>query len=118
MTIFGPECVQNHVFYEFEKVSTFTTLARNDIFWSNACRKTSILPCKTSFAFITPSPLSHRMAIFDPAAPKKAIPCESGEGEDRFASQNTRLWTHSRPEIAILPQSEGGFLPNLRFARE
>ena len=32
-----------------------------------------------------PPPLSHGMSIFDPAAPQKAIPCESGEGEGRFA---------------------------------
>jgi hypothetical protein len=52
-----------------------------------------------------PPPLSHGMHIFDPAAPKKAIPCESGEGEGRFASQNTWFWTHSRPKMAIPSES-------------
>jgi hypothetical protein len=48
-----------------------------------------------------PSPLCGRMLIFDPAAPKKAIPCESGEVEGRLPSQNTWLGTHSRPKLAI-----------------
>jgi len=48
-----------------------------------------------------PSPLSSRMPICDPADPKKVILLESGEGEGRFASQNTRLWTHSRPKVVI-----------------
>ena len=48
-----------------------------------------------------PLPLCGRMVIFDPAASKKAIPCENGEGEGRLASQNTWFWSHSRPQIGI-----------------
>ena len=42
-----------------------------------------------------------------------AISYESGEGEARFASQNTYLWTHSRPKMAIPYESgESAFFLN------
>ena len=57
-------------------------------------------------------PLCGRMPIFDPAAPKKAIPCESGEGN----IQNPRYFTHKISTQTRRNSQKHAFLPSKRIS--
>ena len=61
----------------------------------------------------SPSPLRSGIAVFSPAAPKNAIPCESGEGN----IQNPRYFTHKISTQTRRSSHKHSFLLSKRISR-